>query len=193
MLAGIAVVLLLAGAGATAYVLAFHQPATRHANPLPSRPISVASVGLVVTSGAGSKAGGRLLQLIDSHASPEFRPLTAAQVAAGSPQWTADLMGGDTYIFIFLATDTCLTAVGTAVHPAPALQHCNLGKQQRWRRVNGTVIAGGHDYYQYANSSDGQCLTMTGRQADGDYGTSLTPCAAAQPASQLIGFWWSSL
>jgi hypothetical protein len=193
MLAGIAVVLLLAGAGAAAYVVAFHQPAARRPSALPSRPISTRSVGLVVTSGAGGPAGGRLLQLIDSHGAPEFRALNAAQVAAGSPQWTADLMAGNTYIFIFLGTDTCLTAVGPSSHPAVALQHCNLGRQQRWRRVSSTVIADGHDYYQYANSSDGQCLTMTARQADGDYGTGLTSCAAAQPASQLISFWWSSL
>jgi hypothetical protein len=193
MLAGIIIVLLLAGAGATAYVVAFHQPAARRASALPSRPVSVASVGLVVVSGASGPAGGALLQLIDSHPAPEFRPLNAAQVAAGSPQWTADLMGSDTYIFIFLATHTCLTAVGPGSHPAPALQHCNLGKQQRWRRVNRTVIADGHNYYQYANSSDGLCLTMTGRQADGDYGTALTSCEPAQPASQLISFWWSSL
>ncbi len=192
MLAGIAVVLLLAGAGAAAYVVAFHQPAARRPSALPSRPISEASVGLVVTSGAGGPAGATLLQLIGSRAAPEFRPLNAAQVAAGSPQWTADLMGGSTYIFISLATHTCLTAAGPSSHPAPALQHCDLGRQQRWRRVNSTVIADGHDYYQYA-SSDGQCLTMTGRQADGDYGTGLTSCAAAQPASQLISFWWSSL
>ena len=147
----------------------------------------------MVTSGAGGTAGGRLLQLVDSHAAPEFSPLNAAQVAVGSPQWTADLMGGNIYIFIYLETDTCLAAVGPSSHPALALRHCDLGRQQRWHRVNNTVIAGGHDYYQYANSGDGQCLTMTGRQADGDYGTDLRPCAATQPASQLIAFWWSSL
>ncbi len=146
----------------------------------------------MVTAGAGGTAGGRLLQLIDSRASPEFSPLNAAQVAVGSPQWTADLMGGDTYIFIFLATDTCLTAVGPSSDLAMALQHCNLGRQQRWRRVDSAVIAAGHDYYQYANSADGQCLTMTGLLADGDYGTGIRPCAATQPASQLIAFWWST-
>lgn len=191
MLAGIAVTLLVAAGGATAYLLAFHQPPARRASPLPSRAISVQSVGLVVTSGAG----GKLLQLIDDHASaPEFSPLSAGQAAAGSPQWTADLMGGNTYIFIFLASDTCLTAMGSADRPVLALRHCNLSTQQRWRRVNSTVVVAGHDYYQYASSSDGKCLTMTGRQAaGGDYGTGLAPCAASPPPSQLIAFWWSSL
>lgn len=192
MLAGIAVVLLLAGAGATAYVVAFHQPAAPRASPLPSRPISVEYAGLVVTAGAGGTAGGRLLQLIDGHASPEFSPLNAAQVAVGSPQWTADLMGGNTYIFIFLANHTCLTAAGPSSHPALSLRHCDLGAQQRWHRGDSAVIAAGHNYYQYANSADGQCLTMTGRQADGDYGTGIRPCAATPPASQLIAFWWST-
>ena len=194
MLAGIAVALLLAGGGATAYVLAFHQPAARPVRPLPSRPVSVQSVGLVATSGTAATAGGELLQLVGSRASsPEFIPLSAARAAVGSPQWTADLMGGSTYIFIFLTSDTCLTAVGTSGRPALALQHCDLTTQQRWRRVNSTVIAAGHDYYQYASSSDRKCLTMTGRQAHGDYGIGLAPCVTAQPASQLIGFWWSSV
>ena len=192
MLAGILVVLLLAGVGATAYVVAFHQPAARRTSPLPSRAISEESAGLVVTAGAGGTAGGRLLQLIDSRAAPEFSPLNAAQVAVGSPQWTADLMGANTYIFIFLATDTCLAAVGPSSHPAPALRHCDLGTRQRWRRVDSTAIAAGHDYYQYANWADGQCLTMTDRLADGDYATGIRPCAATQPASQLIAFWWST-
>lgn len=58
MLAGIAVVLLLAGAGATAYVVAFHQPAAPRASPLPSRPISVEYAGLVVTAGAVARPAG---------------------------------------------------------------------------------------------------------------------------------------
>lgn len=194
MLAGIAAILLLAAGGATAYVLAFHQPTTRRAIPLPSRAISVQSVGLVVTSGAAGTGDAKLLQLVAGHAaSPEFSPLTAAQAAVGSPQWTADEMGGNTYIFIFLASDSCLTEVGPSRRPALALQHCNLSTKQRWRRVNASVIAAGHDYYQYANSSDGECLTMTGPQSDGDYGTGLAPCATAQPPSQLVGFWWSSV
>ncbi len=195
MLAGIAVTLLLAGGGAAAYVLAFHQPPGRHARPLPSRAITVESVGLVVTSGAADTAGsGNLLQLIDGHAaSPEFSPLDAAQIAVGSPQWTADLMGDNTFIFIFLASDTCLTAVGHGAHPGLALEHCNLGTQQRWRRVNRTVIEAGHDYYQYANTSDGKCLTMTSRQTGGDFGTGIAPCAVPPTPSQLIAFWWSSV
>src|SRR5258708_13218720 len=88
MLAGITVVLLLAGAGAAAYVVAFHQPAARRPSALPSRPISEASVGLVVTSGAGGPAGATLLQLIGSRAAPEFSPLNAAHVPARPPQLT---------------------------------------------------------------------------------------------------------
>ncbi len=194
MLAGIVVALLLAGGAATVYVLAFHQPTVPHASPLPSRAVSVESVGLVVSSGAAGTGGGKPLQLISRRAlAPQFSPLGAAQLAAGSPQWTADLMGNSTYIFIFLASDTCLTSTGTATNPALALQHCNLSAQQRWRRLSPAVIVGGHDYYQYASSSDGKCLTMTARLADGDYGTGLAACGASQPASQLISFWWSSV
>ncbi|HEY2640148.1 MAG TPA: RICIN domain-containing protein [Streptosporangiaceae bacterium] len=193
MLAGIAVTLLLAGGGATAYVLAFHQPATRHASPLPSRAISTTSVGLVVTAGAPGTAGEKLFELVDTRASlPEFSPLTAAEAAAGSPQWTAALMGGNTYIFIFLASDTCLTAIDPGGRPALAMRHCNLTTRQRWRRATSGVIAAGHDYFQFVNTGDGMCLTITGRQADGGYGTGLAPCTTPPPASQLIAFWWSS-
>jgi hypothetical protein len=192
MLAGIAVAVLLAAAAATGYVLATRPNPARHASLLPTRPVSVQSVGLVVVSPASSgPVSGQQLQLVNGSAAPEFSPLGAAQVAAGSPQWTADQMGGNSYIFIFLQTGECLTA-GRGARPKLALEHCDLGLQQRWTRLSGAVIADGHDFYQYASSSDGKCLTLAGPLADGNSGTSLAPCAAGRPASQLIAFWWSS-
>src|SRR5260370_39972823 len=107
MLAGIAATRLVAGGAGTAYVLAFHQPAARHASPLPSRAISTTSVGLVVTAGAAGTAAEKLFELVDTRASlPEFSPLTAALASAGSPLWTAALMGGNTNICIILVTAT---------------------------------------------------------------------------------------
>ena len=192
-LAGLAAVVLLAAAAVTGYLLAFHPAATHHAAALPTRVVSYQSVGLVVAGTEPGSSASQLLQLVAPSGTLQFSPLPQAQLAVGSPQWTADLMAGGTYIFIYLPTGTCLSARGTASQPKLALRHCDLGAGQRWRRMPPAVLSQAHDFYQYANLGDGLCLTQTGVPPGQIFGASLAACAPEQPADQLVAFWWSSV
>lgn len=192
-LTGIGVILLLAAGGATAYVVTQHVVAGHHAPPLPTRVVSYQTVGLVAASADSADATGQLLQLLGPHGMPEFSPVGQAQEAQGSPQWTADLMAGGSYIFIFLPTGDCLSATGKGSHAKLALRHCDLSAAQRWQRTQGTVLTQGHDFYQYANLGYRSCLTQTGVLPGQLFGADLAACSAAKPADQLIAFWWSSV
>jgi hypothetical protein len=185
------VIVLLAAAAVTGYVLAFHPPGGHRAAPLPTRVVSYQSVGLVATDTEPGGATNQLLQLVASRGTPEFSLLGQAQQDNGSPQWTADLMAGGGYIFIYLPTGQCLSAVGTRTLPKLALRHCDLDAGQRWRRTQAPVLSQAHDFYQYANIGDGSCLTQTGVLPGQIFGASLAPCAPSEPADQLIAFWWS--
>jgi hypothetical protein len=190
-LAGLGVVVVLAIAGVTAYLVAFHPAATHHAAPLPSRVVSYQTVGLVVANTQPGSGNDQLLELTSQRSALEFAPVAQTQQTQGSPQWTADLMAGTTYIFIYLPTGQCLSAVGTASQPKLTLRHCNLGAAQRWRRTRAPVLTEAHDFYQYANVKDAGCLTQSGVLPGPIFGASLKPCSAPQSASQLVAFWWS--
>jgi hypothetical protein len=189
-LAGLGVVVLLAGAAVTGYVIAFHPAAGDHTPPLSTRVVSYQTVGLVVGDTEPGSSTDQLLQLVGAHATPTFSQLSQTQVAEGSPQWTADLMGGGAYIFIYLPTGQCLGATGSASQPKLALRRCDLDANQRWRRAPRAVSTQAHDFYQYANLGDGSCLTQTGVLPGQIFGASLAACAPSDPADQLIAFWW---
>jgi hypothetical protein len=192
-LAGISVAVLIAAGAVAAYLVAMH-PAKRQPPPLPARVVSVQQVGLVARVARSGSSSSDLLQLVDSASgTPQFTPLGQAQQQAGSRQWTADLMAGDSYIFIYLPTGHCLASAGTADRPRLKLEHCDLTAQQRWRRTNAAVLFQGHDFYQYANLGDASCLTETGQLPGPVYGAALQSCLAGSPASQLIGFFFASV
>ena len=191
-LAGLIVVIAVAAVAVIAYLIAFH-PATPHsAAPLPTRVLNYQTVGLVITD-TQPGASNQLLQLRYQDGALEFSPVAQAQQTVGAPQWTADLMAGATYIFIYLPTGQCLSATGSADQPKLALRHCDLSAAQRWRRTRPAVLTQSHDFYQYANVGDGDCLTEAGVLPGQIFGASLRACAAQQPASQLLAFWWSSV
>jgi hypothetical protein len=197
-LTGLGLVVLLAAAAVTAYLIAFHPAATHHAAPLPTRVVSYQTVGLVVADSAPGSSPGQLLQLVGPqllgpHGTLVFSLLGQTQQAQGSPQWTADLMAGDSYIFIYLPTGQCLSAAGTVSRPKLALQHCNLDAGQRWRRLPRVVLSQAHDFYQYENLGDRACLTQQGGQPGPMFGATLAACSPSEPASQFIAFWWSSV
>jgi hypothetical protein len=193
MLAGLGAVIVVAVAAATVYLVAFHPAATHHAPPLPTRVVSYQTVGLVVTDTQPGASSNQLLQLASDRGALQFSPVAQTQQTQGSPQWTADLMAGTTYIFIYLPTGQCLSAVGTSSQPKLALRHCNLGSAQRWRRAGAAVLTQGHDFYQYASVSGGDCLTQTGVLPGPVVGASLQPCSSPQSGDQLLAFWWSSV
>lgn len=192
-LAGISVVVLLAAGGVTGYLLQAHPGAARRTAPLPTRVLSYQTVGLIARDAQSGSSHGQLLELLGPQGTPQFRPVSQAQQQVGSPQWTADLMAGNSYIFIFLPTGDCLAATGPARKPKLALQHCDLTAAQRWRRTReAVVLSQGHDFYQYANLGDAACLAQAGALPGQVYDAALEACSASAPADQLIAFWWSS-
>lgn len=192
-LAGIGVIVVLAAGGIAGYLVTLHPAASHHAAPLPTKVQSYQTVGLIAQDEQPGSPAGQLLQLLGPGGTPGFSRLGQTQEAEGSPQWTADLMAGGSYIFIFLPTGDCLSATGPATRPKLALQHCNLTAAQRWRRKPGAVLAQGHDFYQYADLGDGSCLTQTGVLPRQIFGADLAACSASEPPDQLIAFWWSSV
>jgi hypothetical protein len=191
-LAGLGVVIALAAGAVTAYVVAFHPAGPRHAPPLPTRVINYQTVGLVTAGTQPGTSTSQLLQLQYQNGVLDFSPVAQAQQSTGSPQWTADLMGGATYIFIYLPTGQCLTATGSASKPELALRHCDLSGTQRWRRTHAAVLSQAHDFYQYANLGDGDCLTQASALSGQTFAAGLSACSAQQPVGQLIAFWWST-
>lgn len=182
-LTGISVILVLAAAGAAAYLITVHPLGGHHAAPLSTKVISNQTIGLVAQdSHPGSSS---LLQLRGPGGVPQFSLLTPAEQEAGSGQWTADQMADNSYIFIFVPAGTCLTAAGQA---RLALRHCDLQPNQRWRRVGRASLTEGHDFHQYKNLGTGSCLTETGEPAGSVRGASLSPCSPSAPANQLIAF-----
>ena len=192
-LAGLAIVLLLAAGGVAGYLVALHPAAARTSPPLPSKVTSTQTVGLIIQDSEPHSSPRQLLQLVGRQATAAFISLSRAQAAQGSPDWTADLMAGNAFIFIFLPTGRCLTAVGPASDAKLALSHCDLAATQRWRRTTSVAKIDGHDFYQYANLANGACMTQNGVTAGQAYRATMAACSAAKPPDQLVAFWWQSV
>jgi hypothetical protein len=190
-LAGIGVIVLLAAGAVTGYLVVVHPARARPVPPLSTKVIGNQTVGLVAQD-ARPGSGGQLLQLLGPAGGPRFSRISPAELDGGSGQWTADLMAGNSYIFIYLASGDCLSAVGTASVPRLALRHCDLQASQRWRRVQPAVLSEGHDFYQYASLGDGYCLSEASELPGPVWGGSLSACSPAPPVSQLIAFWWAT-
>ena len=75
--------------------------------------LSFQTVGLIAQNAQRASSEGQLLQLLGAQEDPAVQPVGQAQEQAGSAQWTADLMAGNSYIFIFLPTGHCLAATGS--------------------------------------------------------------------------------
>jgi hypothetical protein len=191
-LAGIGVAVLIAAGAVAAYLVALH-PARHPPPPLPTKVLSSQTVGLIARVAQPGSSSGQLLQLLGPAGAPQFSPVGQAEEQSGSPRWTADLMAGNSYIFIYLPTGHCLAAAGRAGQQKLTLEHCDLAAQQRWRRTRAAVQIQGHDFYQYANLADGSCLTETAELSGPAHGAALQGCAAVPPSGQLIGFWWASV
>lgn len=186
-LTGTSLILVLAAGGVAAYLITVHPIGGHHAPTLSTKVISNQTIGLVAQNVLPGSP--RLLQLRGPHGVPQFSGVTPAEEQAGSGQWTADQMGDGSYIFIFVPSGTCLTAVSKAT---PALRHCDLQPNQRWRRAGRAVLAQGHDFYQYANLSTGRCLTETSQLPGPAWEAQLDVCSPSSQANQLIAFWWAT-
>jgi hypothetical protein len=192
-LAGIGIVLLLAAGGVAGYLVSLHPASARTSPPLSAKVTAHQTVGLIVKASVPGSPAGQLLRLTGRQGSPEFLTVSRAQVTEGAPDWTADLMGGNTYIFIFVPTGDCLTAVGPGASAKLALSHCNLAATQRWRRTTSAIKIDGHDFYQYASLAYGSCLTQNGVTSGPVFAAAMAPCSASRPKDQLVAFWWSQV
>src|ERR1019366_9135400 len=133
--------------------------------------------------------------LLISPAGLAFGPIPPSELVTGAPQWSADLMAGGTYIFIYAPTGQCLASVGPPRAPALAARRCDLGRSQRWRTAGTGIQTGGHYYGQFSNLASGRGLSAGGAMPSaghGDSAAALAPCGPAQPWRQLISFWWAS-
>ena len=192
MLAGIGAIVLVAGAGAAIYVLKFHPASASHPPPLPSRVTSFATVGLVAEAVQQGSLPGGLLQLLNPQGTPAFVQVSPAQQVSGQPQWTADLMADGRYIFIYVPTGQCLTSAGLDSRPLLMVRHCDLSLRQRWRRLGGPVLKGGHAFYEFASAANGKCIAQVSASPSQPGGVGLAPCDPSRPASQLLAFWWTA-
>jgi hypothetical protein len=192
-MAGVSVVVLIAAGGVAAYLVELHPAATPRARSLPNRVLSYQEVGLIAQNAQQGSSADPLVQLLGPDGVLQFTPVAPAHRQVGSPQWTADLMAGNSYIFIYLPTENCLAATGSRARPKLTLEHCDLKATQRWRRTGPAVKSEGHDFYQYANLGDGACLAQGGGQSAQVLGAALAACSPSAPVGQLIAFWWSSV
>lgn len=185
-LAGIGLIVVLAAGGVTAYLITLHPFGGGSGKALPTRVVSYQIVGLLAEN-SQKTASNQLVELLSRHGSPRFSPVSQTGQQASYGQWTADLMVGNSYIFILVGTDDCLGVTGSADHARVVLQHCDLQANQRWRRVGQRTVAGGRSFYAYANTADGSCLTEGSELPGPVWAAGLSACSPTA-ASQLLAF-----
>ncbi len=189
---GLGAIVVLAGAGTAAYLVAFHPAKPVHPVSLPEKVLGVQTVGLIGEVPPSTSASG-MVQLLSPQVSPTFSPVPQSEAVNGTPEWTADQMAGGTYIFIYLPTGQCLASTGPANRPSLALQHCDVNSaDQRWQRLGSAVLTSGHDFYEFENSGSSKCISQVAATVSQAGGAGLAPCSPAKPVSELLAFWWSA-
>jgi hypothetical protein len=186
-LAGIGLIVALAAGGVAAYLVTVHPLGAGSAAALPTRVVSYQAVGLLAQD-AQPSSSGQLVELLDRQGKPQFSAVSQAELQSDTGQWTADLMVGGSYIFIFLGSDNCLAATGQA---RLVLQHCDLQANQRWRRVGTGTLAQGHSFYAYANMASRACVTEGSELPGSVWAASLSACSKAA-TDQVLAFWGSA-
>lgn len=198
-LAGLGVIVVLAGAVLTVYLASAHRQApgghgpAAHHSPLAAKVASVETVGLIDfgpyddDDAWQNDTDDHPMMLLASGASVEFTRVPASEIASGTPEWTVNQMNAGGDIFIYVPTNQCLTAAGST---GLSLSHCDLALDQRWHPLNSDVLLT-EPIMQYSNVQTGGCLTA-GR---GPGPATLTTCA--RPGSkrfkrQEIALWWSA-
>jgi hypothetical protein len=190
ILTGLGAIVVLAGAGTAAYLVAFHPARPAHTVSLPEKVLGVQTVGLIGEVPPSTSASG-LVQLLGPQVAPAFSPVPQSEAVNGTPEWTADQMAGSTYIFIYLPTGQCLASKGPSARPALALQHCDVtSADQRWQPLGSAIVTSGHDFYEFENVGSSRCISQIAAAAG--HGAGLAPCDPAKPTSELLAFWWSA-
>jgi hypothetical protein len=193
-LAGVAVVVVLAGGVLGVYLSAAHaqHPVTRTRRPPPpaGKVVSMQTIG-VIDFGPDddgepwqNNPADHPLMLRVKGTSIEFAKIPRRELSAGPPEWTADQMTDGSEIFIYVPTDKCLTPLGA--HRL-RLTHCDLELAQRWKVLHSQIVVG-QAIAQYANAQTGGCLTAP----RGPGRALLERCGPARTKAQEIAFWWSA-
>jgi hypothetical protein len=193
-IAGIVVVVLAAATVVSVLVLnkGTARARTHSASPLPTNVVSPPlTVALVNPGPPPRKDSGPVPETLQESATGLAFTATGGAGQASSQDWTADQMGGGTYIFIYVPDGQCLTATTAPDAAAAALARCNLGLAQRWRHhYLGTSPAGRGDW-QLRSAVDGLCLTAVTPplgSPPGESGVALRECGAPAGWRQAISF-----
>lgn len=197
-LAGIGVIVVLAGGVLAVYLGTARGQAPgaaphHRSPPLAFKVASVQTVGLidfgVYDDGDAwqNDADDHPMMLLKKGSTINFVRIPQPEVVSGTPEWTADQLAHGGYIFIYVPTGQCLTAVSGG---RLSLSHCDLATNQRWRELSSEVVLT-EPIAQYANVSTGHCLTAPRKTAP----ARLTTCAKPHTKrfkTQEIAFWWSA-
>jgi len=120
-----------------------------------------------------------------------FTASGAAGQASSAEEWTANQMGGGTYILIYVPDRRCLTAPTSPGTPIAMLTRCDLSLSQRWRHQFLGKDAAGRDNWRLLSAADGLCLTAVksplGGQP-GESGVGLSACSSAPAWRQIVSF-----
>ncbi len=194
-LAGVAVVVVLAGGALGVYLGSSHgqrlvaHPRRHHHAP-PIKVVSVQTIGII---DFGPDDDGdpwqndrddHPLMLQKRAKTVDFVRIPQKEISSGTPAWTANQMTDGTQIFVYVPTGQCLSVAGVT---GLRLAHCDLGAAQRWRKLHSGVVLG-QAVAQYASVKTGGCLTAP--RAPGR--ATLAPCGRARTKTQEIAFWWSA-
>ena len=196
-LTGVGVVAVVAVGGLVAYLASTHHVTQHHKHHhrravLSSKVLRKETVGVIEFGPDDDHdpfahdADDHPLMLQPSRGNLQFLAIPVAELGAGVPVWTADHMSDGSDIFIYTATDQCLSA---GLGPASVgLSRCDLSLAQRWRPV-AAAVALGQSVANYANAKTGLCLTAP-RQKPGP--ARLAKCGRARQKTQEIAFWWTA-
>ncbi len=165
-LAGVAVVVVLAGGVLAIYLATARQqsvtpaPKTSHHHGQRLRVVKVQTIGVIDFGpddngdpGPGTSSSRALMLLPRGH-EIDFVPIPKAELVTGKAVWTANQMSDNSEIFIYVPTGRCLAGT-PAGHLT--LTPCKLEVNQRWLPVNPRVMQG-QAIAQYKNVQTGECL-----------------------------------
>ncbi len=202
-LTGLGVVVVLAAGGLTAYLVSQHpapQPPHHRPPALSSKIVRAQTVGIIDfgpdDNGAPfvNNPDDHPLMLEPTRRGLEFATVSRAELANGTPLWTANQMGDGSEIFIYIPNGRCLAAGVRAGQVQ--LAKCNLGLGQRWRARHATAVLG-QAIAAYANAQTGGCLTAPPPEPEkvnkpNPGPARLAACGPARDRTQEIAFWWSA-
>ena len=184
---------IVAAAAVVAVLLLTQGTARRQsAAPLPRNVISAVTVGLVNPGPPPRRDSRPVSALLNMSATGlAFTASGRAGQASPAEEWTADQMGGGTYILIYVPDGRCLAEPTGPGASGATLARCDLSRGQRWRHQFVGKDTAGRGNWQLRNAADGRCLTAVrvplGGQP-GESGVGLSECGSSAAWRQVVSF-----